>query len=265
MTTCDAAAILIVDPGATYGATVLYLRETASTQDVARDLLQRGAGAGTAILAGHQTAGRGSHGRTWQAPPGAGIHLSVLVPVPAKAEAVPWLTPAAAIATVQALRGLVTVPPRLKWPNDVLLDGKKVAGVLTEIPGGSGLAVVGIGINVHAVPPDLAQQATAVDAWAMRPVERNAVAGRVLQELDHLLKRLLAGRLDHVKEAWRLLLDTVGSRVTVERNGAIRVGRASAVDGSGALIVKADGGGTIRVSAGSGALVRHTQHTAEGY
>lgn len=262
ITPCEAAA-LVAEAGANCGSVVLYLPQTTSTQDVARDLIRQGVGAGTAVLAGYQTEGRGTHGRTWQARAGAGVHLSVLVSVPAKAEAVPWLTPAAAIATAQALRGLVPVPPRLKWPNDVLLDGKKVAGVLTEIPGGSPLAVVGIGINLRAVPLDLEQQATSVDAWATQPAERSAVARRVLQELDHLLHRLSAGRLDHVKEAWRLLLDTVGRRVTVELNGHVSAGRASAVDGSGALIVKADGGGTIRVSAGSGALVRHVDTDAD--
>ena len=159
---------------------------------------------------------------------------------------------------MQSLRGLSSVPPRLKWPNDVLLGGMKVGGVLTEIPAGSTLAVVGIGVNLHATPNDLGTAATMLDAWALHAVDRDDVAGRVLRELDHLLARLLRGRLDHVKEAWRLLLDTVGSAVTVERDGEVMVGRATAVDGSGALIVKTVTGGTIRVSAGSGALVRHS-------
>ncbi len=258
MMQCDAAEILVVDAGAVYGATVLYLPETASSQDVARNLIRQGAAAGTAVVAGYQTAGRGTQGRDWRSSPGAGVHLSVLVHVPVKPEAIPWLTPLAAIATAQALRGLTSVPPRLKWPNDVLLGGLKVAGVLTEIPAGSALAVVGIGVNVHAAPDDVGAAATALAAWALRPAERNDVAVRLLRELDHLLERFLAGRLDHVKEAWRLLLDTVGSDVTVERDGNIVAGRATAVDGSGALIVKTPTGGTIRVSAGSGALVRHT-------
>jgi BirA family biotin operon repressor/biotin-[acetyl-CoA-carboxylase] ligase len=168
------------------------------------------------------------------------------------------LTPAAAIAMVQALRGLSGVPPRLKWPNDVLLGGLKVGGVLTEIPAGSALAAVGIGINIHAAPVEVGTAATMLDAWARHPADRHDVAARVLRELDHLLARLLRGRLDHVKEAWRLLLDTVGSTVTVERDGRSVIGRATAVDGSGALIVKTATDGTIRVSAGSDALVRHS-------
>ncbi|HEV7214897.1 MAG TPA: biotin--[acetyl-CoA-carboxylase] ligase [Chloroflexota bacterium] len=252
---CDAAEILVADTAAVAGATVLYLPETTSTQDVARDLIRQGAVAGTAVVAGYQTAGRGTQGREWFAAPGSGIHLSVLVPVPAKPQAIPWLTPAAAIATAQALRGLASVPPRLKWPNDVLLGGRKVAGVLTEIPAGSALAVVGVGVNVLTSPPAIG--ATALVEWALHSVKRNDVANRVLRELDHLLARLLAGRLDHVKEAWRLLLDTVGSQVSVERDGQVDYGQATAVDGSGALLVKTGNGGTIRVSAGSGALVRH--------
>jgi len=257
MTACAATKILADGPGAVCGATVLSLPEATSTQDVARDLIRQGAVAGTAVVAGFQTAGRGTHGRDWLSPAGAGVHLSVLVPMPAKPEAIPWLTPAAAIATVQALRGLSSVPPRLKWPNDVLLGGMKVGGVLTEVPAGSTLAVVGIGVNLHAAPDGLATAATMLDAWALRAVDRYDVVARVLRELDHLLARLLRGRLDHVKEAWRLLLDTVGSAVTVERDGVVVAGRATAVDGSGALIVKTATGGTIRVAAGSGALVRH--------
>ncbi len=252
----DAPEILVADAGAVCGAAVLYLPETTSTQDVARDLIKRGALAGTAAIAGYQTAGRGTQGRSWLSPPGAGLHLSVLVPVPAKPEAIPWLTPAAAIAAVQALRGLTIAPPRIKWPNDVLLGGMKVGGVLTEIPAGSSLAIVGIGINVHAAAAVAESGVTALDAWSLHPAKRNDVAGRVLRELDHLLGRLLRGRLDHIKEAWRLLLDTVGQSVAVERDGHVVSGRATAVDGSGALIVKTDTGGTIRVEAGSGAVVR---------
>jgi BirA family transcriptional regulator, biotin operon repressor / biotin---[acetyl-CoA-carboxylase] ligase len=257
MAVCAATEILVADAGASCGAAVLYLPETASTQDVARTLIGNGAGAGTAVVAGFQTAGRGTHGRDWVSAPGMGLHLSVLVPVPAKPEAIPWLTPAAAIATVQALRGLTSVPPRLKWPNDILLSGLKVAGVLTEVPAGSTLAIVGIGVNVHAAPVDIGAPVTALDAWTVHAAAPHDVAQRVLRELDHLLARLVRGRLDHVKEAWRLLLDTVGSRVSVEVDGRVTVGRATAVDGSGALIVKPEAGGTMRVAAGSSALIRH--------
>lgn len=248
---------LVADPGARAGAALLYLPETESTQDVARALLRLGAPAGTAVLADHQTAGRGTRGRTWQAGAGDGIHLSVLAPVPPKPEAVPWLTPAAAIAVAQALRGLTSVPPRLKWPNDVLLGGRKVAGVLTEIPGDAKLAIVGIGVNVHRAPADgTLYPATAVADWALDELRRDDLAAQILREVDHLLRRLERGRTDHIKEAWRMLLDTLGQRVAVTQDGTVIEGRAAAVDGVGALIVRRDDGGALRLAPGSAATIR---------
>jgi len=254
----DAASLLNSELGAIAGTSLLYLPETTSTQDVARELLDRGARAGTAIIAGSQSSGRGTRGRHWISEPGAGLYASLLVSVPARVEAVQWLTPAIAVAVVQALRGLTTVPPRLKWPNDVLLGDAKVAGVLTEIPGSSHLAIAGIGVNIHAAPVEtVSYPVTCLDNWALRKVTREEVAARLFREVDHILAELARGRIDHVKEAWRLLLDTLGRRVVIEVGGTLVKGRARHVDAAGALIVRTDEQRSVRVSSSEAGTVRH--------
>ncbi len=194
------------------GLTLHRVGTVGSSNDVARDLARAGAGAGTVVLAEAQTAGRGRRGHAWESPPG-NLYLSLLTPPGGPAAAPLGLV--AALALAETLHGAGALAVALKWPNDVLLAGRKVAGVLVE-PLESDRAVVGIGVNVRHAPADSRTRWPAV-ALADRGAE---IA------LDSLAAAFLARFLDWrdrwqqegfapVRTAWRPWLWGVGRRVRV--------------------------------------------------
>jgi len=173
----------------------------ASTMDEARRLAEQGAPEGTAVVADSQTSGRGQAGRGWYSPPGQSILLSaVLRPDLAPADA-SWLTMTAALAMCETLAAWQPSAPRIKWFNDVLLDGRKVCGVLleTSITGDAlDYVVLGLGLNVNtdfsAAPPDVRERATSLSQAAGRPLDREAVLQSWLTAFGARYERLLRDR-----------------------------------------------------------------------
>jgi len=175
-----------------WDAPLIALEEVDSTNEEVRRRAAAGAPEGLVVVADTQTAGRGRRGHSWHSPPGVGVYLSILLRpnIPAaEAVALPLRAGLAAWSTVASFcvqRGLV---PVLKWPNDVLVSGLKVAGILVESTSGKDglvdVAVVGIGVNVvaHPMPPELEPTATSLQAALGRPVARAEVAARLLDEL----------------------------------------------------------------------------------
>lgn len=216
------------------GAPHLHLRETDSTNARARALAQAGAPHGLLVTASAQTAGRGRQGRVWSAPPGRALLLSVLLRDP------PDLLPL--IAAVAVAR---TVGPkaRIKWPNDVHLDGRKVAGILAEGRPQEGWAVVGIGLNVAIdvadLPPELHETATTM---GREPHEVPAVRDILLAELERALALTPTALLD----AWRERDALTGREIAW--NGGTGVARG--IDGAGRLVVELPGGGHTELDAG---------------
>ncbi|HEV7588006.1 MAG TPA: biotin--[acetyl-CoA-carboxylase] ligase [Longimicrobium sp.] len=253
------------DLAARWGLPGVYLYErVGSTNDVARALAEAGAPAGTAVLAEEQVAGRGRGGRPWSSPPGLGVWLSmVLRPEPLAA---PGLLPIlVGLAAAEALDPFVR-PARmaLKWPNDLQLVGRKLAGILCEgswDAGGPGFVVAGIGINVlHAeddFPPELRDGATSVRiaaGWAPRRADvAGAVAGAVFRRLAAAPAELGGALLEAV--AGRDALVGRGVRVT---GGEELVGTALGITPGGALLLRTNAGalrtvrsGTVRLDDGA--------------
>jgi BirA family biotin operon repressor/biotin-[acetyl-CoA-carboxylase] ligase len=197
-----------------------------STNELARAAARRGAPEGLAIVADEQTAGRGRLGRRWHSPPGVNLHCSVLLRPEMPARLAPQLTLLGGVAVaVSALaEGLV---PTLKWPNDLLLDDRKAAGVLAELevaPGGRvGFVVLGLGVNLNLVPadlpPEVAAGATSFAACLGRPVDRAVVARRLLEALDAWLDRYRRDGFGPVCEAWSRLGALAGRRLAVAIGG----------------------------------------------
>jgi BirA family biotin operon repressor/biotin-[acetyl-CoA-carboxylase] ligase len=235
--TPDAIARRTETPGLT------VLAEVTSALDVLHNLAAQGARAGTAVLADVQTRGRGRQGRAWHSPAGQGIWLTYLVRPPAPLET-GVLALRAGLAVAAALEQL-GLAPRVKWPNDVLLDGRKVAGILCEArsqPGEGGWVAVGIGMNVHGpLPAELAATAVAVDELA--PVSRIAVLERLLPLLHQLP---LSPQLDETERRVYAALDWLRGRAL----RAPAAGVARGIDAAGALLVDTRTG-QQRVLAGS--------------
>jgi BirA family biotin operon repressor/biotin-[acetyl-CoA-carboxylase] ligase len=208
------------------GSPRVHHRRTDSTNARARELAAAGAPHGTLVTAGEQTAGRGRQGRTWSAPPGRALLMSVLL------RDWPRLLPLAAAVAVAQVAG---DPAKIKWPNDVQLDGRKVAGILVEGRPQEGWMVLGIGINVAVrpadLPPDLRETAATL---GREPGEVETVLGQLLTGLDGWLT---AGPAE-ILTAFRARDALVGQEVT----WAAGAGVAEGVDDEGRLLVRTASG-----------------------
>lgn len=215
--------------------TVRRVGTVGSTQEAAFALAADGAGDGTAVVAEAQTAGRGRRGRRWHAEPGAGLLLSIVARTPLAPSVRPLLSYAAAVAVVETLRRVAGLEARVKWPNDVLIGGRKVAGILLEAR--DGVVVIGIGLNVRQerFPPDLTGRATSVALETGRVPDREALLEALLEEVDRWRGRLEHEGFEPVRARWCAASDTLGRRVRVD--GA--AGTAVDLDATGALVVHA--------------------------
>jgi BirA family biotin operon repressor/biotin-[acetyl-CoA-carboxylase] ligase len=226
-----------------------------STQDSARDwaLSEPGLPGGAVVIAEEQTAGRGRQGRGWISPPGASIMCSVVLRPDLPPERLPRLVIAGGIAVAETLDALLPGRVRLKWPNDVLIQGRKVCGVLAEaawIGEQLGVVILGIGINVRVSfeGTPLTETATSLESELGRTVDRHTILADLLSRVDHW-----AGRVQEpdLIPAWRAWLGTLGKRVTVypQFGGESYPGVAEAVEEDGALLVRCDSGELRRVFA----------------
>lgn len=216
------------------GSPRLHLRSTDSTNLRARELALGGAPHGTLVTAEEQSAGRGRQGRTWSAPPGRGLLLSVVLRNP------PAMVPLIAAVAVAEVCGPAA---RIKWPNDVLLDDRKVAGILVEGRPQEGWAVLGIGLNVAVRPEDLPEELLeTATGLGRQPGEVEAVLHELLAALD---RRLIETPGDTLA-AWRDR-DALRGRPIAWHGGA---GTAAGVDDDGRLLVRTTDGGTVALNAG---------------
>jgi len=238
---------------------VHYVDQTGSTNADLLDLARAGARVGTVVRAGHQTAGRGRLGRTWHAPPGTSLLASILL----EAEPFPFVTVArVALAASDACRDIAGVDTSLKWPNDLLIGDRKLAGLLAEADGAGSSLVVGIGCNVNWPPPHGSGQG---EPWPEDLGDGVAALFHVAAAvpspaalLDGLLERLdgwLAHTSDEVLVAYRRRCATLGRAVRVILADGAFEGVASGITASGELEV-AFGSATRLVRAGDVVHVR---------
>ncbi|MGH9120910.1 MAG: biotin--[acetyl-CoA-carboxylase] ligase, partial [Acidimicrobiales bacterium] len=217
---------------------VRLLDEATSTNTVAAEAAAAGAPEGLVVVAEHQSAGRGRLGRRWEAAPGTSLLVSVLL----RPEGLPrerWhlLTAAAGIAARTACGEGGGFFPRLKWPNDLIVEDRKLAGILAETSGDA--VVVGMGLNCSAAP-EVPGGAASVDEVAGRAVPREDLLVAWLRALDGLL-----GRWDEVAAAYAALCATVGRRVRVTLPGGSLEGLAEGLDPAGRLLLR-EADGTLR-------------------
>jgi len=218
----------------TLGRPRLHLRETSSTNDRARQLAAAGAPHGTLVTAAAQNSGRGRQGRTWSAPPGHALLMSLVL-----RDAHPLLPLAAAVGVSAA----VGAEAQIKWPNDVLLSDRKLAGILAEGRPQEGWVVLGIGVNVAVrvedLPPELHDTAATLGRTP-------ADVEPFLTELLSVLERTLALPTSELLDAWRAR-DALRGRPISWSGGT---GTAAGIDGEGRLVVELAGGGQTALDAG---------------
>jgi BirA family transcriptional regulator, biotin operon repressor / biotin---[acetyl-CoA-carboxylase] ligase len=236
---------------------IRWFAELDSTNRYALEQARRGVPEGLVVVADHQSAGRGRLGRTWTAPPGASLLVSVLLR-PAAVEAT-RVTLAAGLALVDAVAVVAGVTAGLKWPNDLVVGERKLAGILAEAELGSGApaVVVGIGCNVNweSIPDELAEIATACNLEAGHAVDRDALLDALLEHLD---ERLAALGSPALLADYRSRSSTLGQRVRVETPAAVVVGTAVDVGTGGELLVRDDAGVVHPIRAGDVVRLRPT-------
>lgn len=226
---------------------VRWVAETGSTNADVLAAAAEGEPEGYVLAAGHQTRGRGRLGRSWESPRGTSLSVSFLLrPAGVPPARWPWLPLLVGVAAVDAVADAAGVAAVLKWPNDVLLDGRKLAGILverTDTPSGAA-AVAGVGMNVQAAPPDAASLAhTGVTSERVLDALQDRVAARYTAWLADPASAELA-------DAYRARCDTLGRQVRAELpSGEVVTGQAVDVDTTGRLVI-ATADGEQAVSAG---------------
>lgn len=236
------------------GHQVLYYPSIGSTNQLAKRLAVEGAPAGTTIVADEQTAGRGRMGRVWLAPPGTSLLLSVILRPTIAVGRLPQLLMASALATAGAVERSTGLSVLFKWPNDIMLRGRKAGGILIESGMRSEIldyAVVGIGLNVNfdvGESPDIAETATSLSKELGRPVDRLELVRNLLSLLEREHDSLEAGRSPHSRWAARLV--GLGEVLEISTPWGEERGTMEGVDAEGSLILRRADGSIARITVG---------------
>jgi BirA family biotin operon repressor/biotin-[acetyl-CoA-carboxylase] ligase len=239
------------------------LPQTTSTNDEASRAALEDHPEGLVIFAESQSAGRGRMGRRWSSPAGRGLWFSVLLRPSLAPSECTQLTAASANALVRAIQSTTGITPEIKWPNDLLIKGKKIAGILTEMSAELEhvrSVVLGIGIDVNQTasefPADIRNIATSLKLATGKSLSRADLAEAVLHELDREYARILAGDFAAVAEEWAGYCTTLGKLATIDM-GTRRVrGRAEALDENGALLLRTEHGRIERIIGGEVTLTK---------
>jgi len=231
----------------------LLLAETASTNDVAREQGRKGAPAGFLAASSRQTRGRGRLGRSWESPQNGGLYVSILLRPGLRSSETGQLTILSSVATVDAVEAAAGFRPQIKWPNDLVVNGRKLAGLLIETePEGARLAfaVVGIGINVRQEADDFSPAVRDLATSLLLVTGQSFRRADLLVALLHAFSQRLERPFAEVREAWAASSLTLGQRVTLTTAQGRKHGQALGLDESGALLLRNDAGEVETVTEG---------------
>jgi BirA family biotin operon repressor/biotin-[acetyl-CoA-carboxylase] ligase len=236
--------------------------QTDSTNQQAKLLAAQGAPEGTVVAAESQTKGRGRRGRTWLSPAGQGICLSIVLRPPLTPAKAPQITLMAAVAVARTLEN-AGIRANIKWPNDILVENMKIAGILTEISADMDQVdwvIVGLGLNVNTpsreIPADLRGQATSMQIQTGHPHSRTELLCGLLQDFESCYEQLKVEGFGPIMDQWRRMSDIIGRQVYVDVMGARHHGTVAAVDDDGVLVLEDTEGRTRRFFSGDVTRVR---------
>jgi len=242
---------------AVIGRDIRVFEQTTSTNDVIEKLARDGVNEGVVVFAESQTKGRGRLGRKWVSPARKGLWFSILLRPELRPQETTRLTVASATALRRAIASLTKLEPEIKWPNDILIDGRKVAGILTEMSAELDCVkhvILGIGIDVNQdtddFPADLRKIATSLRIESGEMVSRAALATEILRQLDHDYNRICHGKFAAVTDEWEENCATIGRNVTVQVGDRKVRGRAESLDEEGALLLRTEHGRLERITGG---------------
>ena len=239
------------------GRDIQVFEETTSTNDVVERLARDGVNEGAVVFAESQTKGRGRLGRKWVSPARKGLWFSILLRPNLRPVETTKLTVAAATGVRRAIEKHTGLKPVIKWPNDILLGEKKVAGILMEMSAELDRVkyiILGIGVDVNLntgdFPPELRKIATSIKAEAGKAISRSELAVAILRELDHDYQRITQGQFAAVADEWEEHGITIGRNVVINAGDRQSRGRAESLDDDGALLLRTVHGHLERIVGG---------------
>ena len=233
------------------GRPIIRLDSVSSTQDILFRLAERGAREGTTVVARHQTGGRGRAGRSWSTPPGEALLFSVLFRPELPPDRLSPLSVLVADAIAMTVQSSFAIQPTIKWPNDVLVRGRKLSGVLIQVRGG--IAVAGIGLNVLSRPDGLPHGATSIHAETGRDIDLDVLLHELLHAIGDRYRSVQRNDIGPAIQRVNDRLHLRGEEVTLQDGERIIRGRVAGVRDDGALLLDVDGETRAVVS---GELVR---------
>jgi BirA family biotin operon repressor/biotin-[acetyl-CoA-carboxylase] ligase len=240
-----------------------YHRVLDSTNNRAKELAEGGAPEGTLVLAEEQLGGRGRLGRNWFSPAGKGIYLSFVLRPSLLPQQLAGITMVTAVGVCQSILETTGIRTGIKWPNDLLLEGKKVCGILTEMKGEMDrvhYVIVGVGINVNGdqedYPEELRERATSLARAAGREIARLPLLVSFLQKFASWYEIFQTKGFSPVRKVWKDLTVTLGKQVTVRSGTEIYIGTAVDLDEGGALVLQEAGGSCRFLHSGEVTLVK---------
>lgn len=234
---------------------IIHFEETVeSTQPIAHQLAQQGAEAGTVVICEEQTAGRGRMQREWKSQKGLGIWMSVILRPDVPTHEAPQFTLVAAVAIAKAIEDIAEIRPQIKWPNDLLINGLKITGILTELqadPDRINALIMGIGINVNHeqldFPDEIQDIATSLKIQIGREIDRALLVARILYYLEHYSTMYVENGFPPIKAEWEDYSCTIGQMIKVTTAREVFVGKAVAITNDGILKVQLSDGETKNV------------------
>ncbi len=244
--------------GTIIGRRLEFLKQTSSTNADAFRLAEEGAIEGTVVLADSQTGGKGRRGRVWSSPAGVNLYSSVVLRPAIMPHEAPQLTFLTAVAAARAIELTTKLTPEIKWPNDLLVSGKKVAGLLNEMSAetdGINFVILGIGVNLNMTadqfPDDLRHPATSLFLESGARVDRSGFTGTMLNELDRLYGDFLAHGFGPVREEWQRRCNANGHKVFVSDSGTeCTGGKFVGIDSDGAMLLRSEDNIVHRITCG---------------
>lgn len=239
------------------GRDIRVFQETTSTNDIIERLARDNVKEGAVVFAESQTKGRGRLGRKWISPSRKGLWFSVLLRPDLRPQETTQLTVAAATAIRRAIAATTGLKAKIKWPNDILLSGRKTAGILTELSAELDRVkhiILGIGVDVNLsgpeFPPELRKLATSLKIETGKNISRPELAVEILRELDHEYARVCTGRFEAIADEWEEHCETLGHPVTIQVGERRIRGHAESLDDDGALLLRTEHGQLERITGG---------------
>ena len=241
-----------------------HFNDTESTNLTAEKLAEEGAPEGTLVVAEYQTRGKGRIGRSWFSPRGEGIYASLILRPEIFPTEAPKLTLMASVAIAEAIRAFAPVDASIKWPNDILIGGKKVCGILTEMRAEMDriyYVVIGVGINVNtpyeSLPRDIRHTATSLSIETGRSFSRTELLRKCLESFEKNYEIFKKRGFDPVKKRWEHLTKMIGEEIRVDMVGVTHTGVCQGISKDGFLIMKDHEGGLRKIISGDVSIVKH--------